>query len=112
MERVERRHEGRVRVYPDKIPHPAFRNELGNLVGGVAVRVNKKSAVALADVFDEEIDEQRGLAHAGHPLDVYMPGGVNGNVLPVDGILADADVHLKTVDILISSKMVSFISSD
>ena len=45
------------------------------------MRVNKKSAVALADVFNEEVYEQGGLAHAAHPFDVYMLRGVDGELV-------------------------------
>ena len=49
-----------IRVYPIRF----LRNELRNLVGSAAMWINKKSAVALVDVFDEKIDEKGGLAHA------------------------------------------------
>jgi len=89
MERIEWRHKRGIGVNPDEIPHPAFRNQLGNLVSGVAVRVNKKSAVALADVLDKEIHEQCGLAHAAHPFDVYMLRGVDEELLIIDTVLSD-----------------------
>jgi hypothetical protein len=49
-------------------------DEARNLVGGVAVRVYEKAAIALPDVLDEEVDEQRGLSHAAHPLDIDVLG--------------------------------------
>jgi hypothetical protein len=34
-------------IYPNEVPHPILWNQFCDLIGGVAVRVNKKSAVAL-----------------------------------------------------------------
>ena len=49
-----------------------FGNELCDLVGSVAVRINKKSAVALADLFDEKVNEERGFADTRHALDIHV----------------------------------------
>jgi hypothetical protein len=86
----------RVGVDPNEITHPIFGYEPSNLVGGVTVRINKKTAVALADVFDEKIYEERGLADARHALDVYVLRSVDRK-WPVIRVGADKDVHsLKT----------------
>jgi hypothetical protein len=59
------------------ISHAVFRNEPGDLICRVAVRINKKPAVALADVFDEKIYEEGGFADATHTLHIYVFGGVD-----------------------------------
>lgn len=89
MEWVERRHKRCVRVYPDEVSHTRLRDELGDLVGSIAVGINKKPTVAVADVVDKQVDEQRGLSHAAHALDVDVLRGVNHEVLLVDVINAD-----------------------
>jgi hypothetical protein len=47
------------------------------LVGGVAVGINKKAAVSLANVLDKEVHKQGGFSHATHALDIYMLGGID-----------------------------------
>lgn len=76
MEWVKRRDERSIRVYPYKVAHPALGDEFGDLIGSIAVRVNKKAAVALADVFNEEVYEQGGLAHAAHSGYVHVFGRI------------------------------------
>ena len=76
MQRVERRYKRSVGIYPDEISHPSLGNKLRDLICGVAVRVNKKSAVALADVFNEEVNQERGFPHSAHTLDIAMFRGV------------------------------------
>jgi hypothetical protein len=46
MKRFERRDERRIGIDPDEIPHPAFRDQLGDLVCRISVGINKESAVA------------------------------------------------------------------
>jgi hypothetical protein len=53
VERIERWDERSIRVNPDEVSHPAFWNELGDLISRISMRVNKNSAVAPADVLDE-----------------------------------------------------------
>jgi hypothetical protein len=53
-----------VRIYPNQVPHSIVRDARRDLVGGVAVGVNKKPAMALPDMVNEEIYMKRGLADA------------------------------------------------
>ena len=76
MQRVERRYTRSVGIYPDEISHPSLGNKPRDLICGVPVRIYKKSAVALADVFYEEVNQERGFPHSAHTLDVAMFGGV------------------------------------
>ncbi|HEY1757924.1 MAG TPA: hypothetical protein VGG72_21320 [Bryobacteraceae bacterium] len=89
MKRIKRRHERSIRVDPDEISHPALWDEARDLVGGVAVRVDKEAAVALPDVFDEEIHEQGGLAHAAHSFKVYVLCGIYEEFATGDAIGSD-----------------------
>ena len=72
MERIKRRDERRIGIDPDEVSHPAFWNQLCDLIGGVAVWVYEKTTVALPDVFDEKVDEQGRFSHARHPLDINV----------------------------------------
>src|ERR1700728_4655088 len=93
MERIERRDEGSIGVDPDEVPHPALGNQPSDLVGGVPVRINKKTAVALADVLDEKVDEQCGLSHAAHSLQINVLRGVDEDFTTGDTVGADGYVH-------------------
>src|SRR6185437_14138633 len=92
-EDVQPRHEWSVGIDPDEIAHAAFGNEPSDLVGGIAVRIDKNAAVALADVANEEVHECGGLADAGHALNVNVAGVVDDDVLAGDFVGADGDFH-------------------
>jgi hypothetical protein len=50
------------------------------------VGVEKKGAIALADIFDKKIDERSGPAHTAHSTDINALSGVDGELVAGDTI--------------------------
>ena len=75
------------------------------------MRVNKKSAVALADVFDEKIDEQGGFAHAGHSFNIYMPRGVDEELVARNRIASNRNIHADSGKLAECSMLSIFLGS-
>jgi hypothetical protein len=44
-------------------------------------------------VFNEKIDEQRGLAHSGHPFDRNMLGRIYEKFVTGDAVFTDRYIH-------------------
>jgi hypothetical protein len=75
------------------------------------VRVNKKSAVALADMLDEKIDEQGRLAHAAHARNIYVFRGVNRELVARNRIASNRNIHADSGKVAECSMLSIFLGS-